>query len=118
MTLAPWSAAQRMACEMPATEPEPRPGLRGGHIPGAKSVPWAKAIDPETHTFKPASELKKLYEQDNSLKKDKETIARFASQPPLERLGVPSDIVEAVAFLAGPGHWVNGQVLRVNGGID
>jgi 3-oxoacyl-[acyl-carrier protein] reductase len=49
--------------------------------------------------------------------KDKETIARFASQPPLERLGVPSDIVEAVAFLAGPGHWVNGQVLRVNGGI-
>ena len=29
--------------------------LRGGHIPGAKSVPWAKAIDPETHTFSPAS---------------------------------------------------------------
>ena len=28
--------------------------LRGGHIPGAKSIPWAKAIDPETHTFKPA----------------------------------------------------------------
>ena len=50
--------------------------------------------------------------------KDKKTIARFASQPPLERLGVPSDIVEAVAFLVGPGHWVNGQVLRVNGGID
>lgn len=23
--------------------------LRGGHIPGAKSIPWAKAIDPETH---------------------------------------------------------------------
>ena len=50
--------------------------------------------------------------------KDEETIERFAFQPPLERLGMPSDIVEAVAFLAGPGHWVNGQVLRVNGGID
>jgi thiosulfate/3-mercaptopyruvate sulfurtransferase len=49
--------------------------LRGGHIPGAKSIPWAKAIDPETHTFRPASELKKLYEQDNSLRRDAETIA-------------------------------------------
>jgi 3-oxoacyl-[acyl-carrier protein] reductase len=49
--------------------------------------------------------------------KDEETIARFASQPPLHRLGLPSDVAELVAFLAGPGHWVNGQVLRVNGGI-
>ncbi len=49
--------------------------LRGGHIPGAKSIPWAKAVDPDTHTFRPASELKKLYEQDNNLKKDTETIA-------------------------------------------
>jgi thiosulfate/3-mercaptopyruvate sulfurtransferase len=49
--------------------------LRGGHIPGAKSVPWAKAIDPETHTFKSAADLRKLYEADNSLKKDQETIA-------------------------------------------
>ena len=49
--------------------------------------------------------------------KDEETIARFTAQPPLERLGVPSDIAELVAFLAGPGHWVNGQVLRDNGGI-
>ena len=31
--------------------------LRGGHIPGARSIPWAKAIDPETHTFRPASGL-------------------------------------------------------------
>jgi thiosulfate/3-mercaptopyruvate sulfurtransferase len=49
--------------------------LRGGHIPGAKSIPWAKAIDPETHTFRPASELKKFYEQDNSLRPNAETIA-------------------------------------------
>jgi thiosulfate/3-mercaptopyruvate sulfurtransferase len=49
--------------------------LRGGHIPGAKSIPWAKAVDPDTHTFRPASELKKLYEQDNNLKKESETIA-------------------------------------------
>jgi 3-oxoacyl-[acyl-carrier protein] reductase len=48
---------------------------------------------------------------------DEATIARLASQPPLERLGQPSDIAEVVAFLAGPGHWVNGQVMRANGGI-
>jgi len=50
--------------------------------------------------------------------KDEETIARMAAQPPLERLGTPQDIASVVAFLAGPdGHWVNGQVLRANGGI-
>jgi 3-oxoacyl-[acyl-carrier protein] reductase len=49
--------------------------------------------------------------------KDDETIARMASQPPLERLGTPEDIAETVAFLAGPARWINGQVLRANGGI-
>ncbi len=49
--------------------------LRGGHIPGARSVPWAKAIDPETHVFRSAAELRKLYEQDNGLKRGEETIA-------------------------------------------
>lgn len=37
---------------------------------------------------------------------------------PLGRLGQPKDIVGAVSFLLGPdGAWVNGQVLRVNGGM-
>lgn len=50
--------------------------------------------------------------------KDQDTIDRLAKQPPLERLGTPQDIARVVAFLAGPdGHWVNGQVLRANGGI-
>ncbi|QIY96583.1 SDR family oxidoreductase [Streptomyces sp. S1D4-11] len=50
--------------------------------------------------------------------KDEETIARMAAQPPLERLGTPRDIADVVSFLAGPaGRWVNGQVLRANGGI-
>lgn len=50
--------------------------------------------------------------------KDEETVARLAAQPPLERLGTPTDIAEVVAFLASPaGHWVNGQVIRANGGI-
>jgi thiosulfate/3-mercaptopyruvate sulfurtransferase len=49
--------------------------LRGGHIPGAKSIPWAKAVNPEDGTFKSASELTALYEQQNSLSPDAETIA-------------------------------------------
>jgi 3-oxoacyl-[acyl-carrier protein] reductase len=50
--------------------------------------------------------------------KTDEQIAQFSKMPPLERLGQPEDIANAVAFLAGPdGAWVNGQVLRANGGI-
>ncbi|MFF3303831.1 SDR family oxidoreductase [Streptomyces sp. NPDC002908] len=49
--------------------------------------------------------------------KDEETVAGMAAQPPLERLGTPQDIAEVVSFLAGPARWVNGQVLRANGGI-
>ena len=48
--------------------------------------------------------------------KDDQTVSRLASMPPLERLGTPEDIAEVVAFLAGPGRWVNGQVLYANGG--
>ncbi len=36
----------------------------------------------------------------------------------MERLGTPEDIARVVAFLAGPqGRWVNGQILRANGGM-
>jgi 3-oxoacyl-[acyl-carrier protein] reductase len=50
--------------------------------------------------------------------KPPELIDRFAKAPPLERLGRPEDIASTVAFLAGPdGGWINGQVLRPNGGL-
>jgi thiosulfate/3-mercaptopyruvate sulfurtransferase len=49
--------------------------LRGGHIPGAKSIPWAKAINPDDGTFRTAAELKKLYCEDNALDPKKPTIA-------------------------------------------
>jgi thiosulfate/3-mercaptopyruvate sulfurtransferase len=49
--------------------------LRGGHIPTAKSVPWAKAINAEDGTFKTAPELKTLYCEDNTLAPEKDTIA-------------------------------------------
>ncbi|MEU0943585.1 SDR family oxidoreductase [Streptomyces canus] len=50
--------------------------------------------------------------------KTPEQIDRLAKTPPLERLGTPQDIAQVVAFLTSPaGHWVNGQVLRANGGV-
>jgi 3-oxoacyl-[acyl-carrier protein] reductase len=50
--------------------------------------------------------------------KPQEVIDRLAKLAPLERLGQPEDIAAAVAMLAGPdGAWINGQVLRANGGI-
>ena len=50
--------------------------------------------------------------------KSPELIERFAKMVPLERLGTPNDIAAAVAFLVGPdGGWINGQVLRANGGM-
>lgn len=49
--------------------------------------------------------------------KDQETIENLTKAAPLERLGTPEDISTAVAFLAGPARWVNGQILYVNGGI-
>ena len=50
--------------------------------------------------------------------KSEEQIQHFANMPPLERLGQPDDIAAVVAFLVGPdAGWVNGQVLRANGGL-
>ncbi|MBN3824509.1 SDR family oxidoreductase [Burkholderia sp. Ac-20384] len=50
--------------------------------------------------------------------KSAELIERLSKMNPLERLGTPADIANAVAFLAGPdGGWINGQVLRSNGGM-
>ena len=49
--------------------------VRGGHIPGAKSMPWARAVNPDTGEFRSADELKELYEGQLGLEPDEETIA-------------------------------------------
>lgn len=50
--------------------------------------------------------------------KSEEQIQQFAKMPPLQRLGQPEDIASVVSFLAGPdAGWVNGQILRANGGL-
>ncbi|MGH7495607.1 MAG: sulfurtransferase [bacterium] len=49
--------------------------LRGGHIPGAKNVPWARAANPEDGTFKTAEQLRAIYMQEAGLKPNDEVIA-------------------------------------------
>jgi 3-oxoacyl-[acyl-carrier protein] reductase len=50
--------------------------------------------------------------------KSQELIDHMAKMNPLQRLGTPQDIAATVSFLAGSdGGWINGQVLRANGGM-
>jgi 3-oxoacyl-[acyl-carrier protein] reductase len=50
--------------------------------------------------------------------KTPEQVERLAQMAPLQRLGQPEDIAAMVSVLAGPqGGWVNGQTVRVNGGL-
>lgn len=49
--------------------------LRGGHIPGALSIPWARAVNTDDGTFKDSAELRKIYSEDNTLQPNDEVIA-------------------------------------------
>ncbi len=49
--------------------------LRGGHIPGAKNVPWARAANPEDGAFRSADQLRDLYEREQGLKPTDDIVA-------------------------------------------
>ena len=49
--------------------------LRGGHIPGAKSVPWSRATNPEDGTFLDAAGLRAIYEEEQGLSSSDDVIA-------------------------------------------
>jgi thiosulfate/3-mercaptopyruvate sulfurtransferase len=40
---------------------EPRPGLRGGHIPGSRSLPYAELFDARTGSMKSLDELRRIF---------------------------------------------------------
>jgi 3-oxoacyl-[acyl-carrier protein] reductase len=46
-----------------------------------------------------------------------EIINKYVERIPLKRMGTPDDIARAVCFFAGPGAYVTGQVMEVNGGL-
>jgi thiosulfate/3-mercaptopyruvate sulfurtransferase len=49
--------------------------LRGGHIPGALSIPWGRAVNQEDGTFKDSAELRKIYTEENKLRPEDDVIA-------------------------------------------
>lgn len=50
--------------------------------------------------------------------KSEELVTRIASSNPFQRIGEPVEIARGIVYLAGEGgKWVNGQVLRINGGM-
>jgi len=53
----------RSAGRFAGTEPEPRAGLRGGHIPGSLNLPFDRLMDPRSRTMKPAGELARLFRE-------------------------------------------------------
>ncbi len=49
--------------------------LRGGHIPGAQSIPWSRAVNLEDGTFKSADELRQIYMDEKGLRAKDDVIA-------------------------------------------
>ena len=48
--------------------------LRGGHIPGARNVPWSRAVNPEDGTFRSADSLRLLYESEAGLRPNDDVV--------------------------------------------
>jgi thiosulfate/3-mercaptopyruvate sulfurtransferase len=48
--------------------------VRGGHIPGARNIPWGRAVDPATHCFRTADELRGIYEREQGFMPGEEII--------------------------------------------
>lgn len=60
------------------TEPEPRAGLRGGHIPGSRNLPYSALMDPATGLLREADELQKLF-ADAGVTQDKPVVCTCGS---------------------------------------
>lgn len=52
----------RSAGRFSGDEPEPRPGLSSGHMPGSINLPLPEILDPKTKAFLPEEELSRLFE--------------------------------------------------------
>jgi thiosulfate/3-mercaptopyruvate sulfurtransferase len=49
--------------------------LRGGHIPGAANIPWARAVNTDDGTFKPSADLRAIYEGEKGLSSGDDVVA-------------------------------------------
>jgi 3-oxoacyl-[acyl-carrier protein] reductase len=49
--------------------------------------------------------------------KTSDAMQQLADLTPHKRIGDATDIADLIAYLAGPGHWINGQAIHANGGL-
>ncbi|KAL8700616.1 MAG: hypothetical protein Q9201_005358 [Fulgogasparrea decipioides] len=77
------------------TEPEPRPGLSSGHMPGSINVPVPELLDPQTGAFLPGDELRRVF-QSKGLDPEKPIISSCGT-------GVTAAVIDAALGEAGFG---------------
>jgi thiosulfate/3-mercaptopyruvate sulfurtransferase len=80
-------------------DPEPRPGLSSGHIPGSFSVPVGELLDPNTKAFLPADQLRKVFES-KGLDPEKRIVTSCGT-------GVTAAVIDAALREAGFGEATN-----------
>jgi thiosulfate/3-mercaptopyruvate sulfurtransferase len=68
----------RAAARFDGTAPEVRPGLRGGHIPGSRNLPYDQVTDPATHQLRSAEQLTALF-RDASVALDRPVVTTCGS---------------------------------------
>jgi len=103
---------RHQAGELRRLTPRPRPASR------CSPRSWRKSCAGPQHHGQRRGPRARPGPTCSSTASRRKLVERFAKATPLERLGTPQDIAAVVAFLAGPdGGWVNGQVLRANGGL-
>lgn len=76
-------------------DPEPRPGLSSGHMPGSINIPFTDVLDPKTKAFLPKDQLKKLF-QEKGVKSDKPIISSCGT-------GVTAVVIDTALNEAGFG---------------
>jgi len=68
----------RAAGRFDGTAPEPRAGMRSGHIPGSRNVPYELLTDPGTRQLKSADELARLF-RDAGVTLDRQVVTSCGS---------------------------------------
>jgi thiosulfate/3-mercaptopyruvate sulfurtransferase len=85
-------------------EPEPRAGLRGGHIPGSCNLPFTELIDPETGLYFPPEELRRRVAQ-SGLELDRPVITLCGSGVTACSLALALELAGAAEVAVYDGSW-------------
>ncbi|MEO8449590.1 MAG: 3-mercaptopyruvate sulfurtransferase [Gemmatimonadota bacterium] len=93
----------RSAGRFNGSEPEPRPGLRSGHIPGAKNLPYTELIRPDG-TMRPLEELRERY-QASGVDLERPVITSCGSGVSASALALGLELLGHRAYSVYDGSW-------------